>query len=108
MTPQLPADHPSPLTSETPDALGRIHAQLDEIAGQGRWSYQLTVTGATFAPVIHVTADWQLVEYHYADRPLRYELATGRALGATVADALHTLLAQIRAAVAIDDAFDEL
>jgi hypothetical protein len=81
---------------------------LDEIAGQGRWRYQFTITGATFAPLIHVAADWQLVENHYADRPLRHELATGRALGATVADALHTLVAQIRAAVAIEDAFDEL
>ena len=85
-----------------------VHAQLDEIAGQGRWSYQLTVTGATFAPVIHVTADWQLLEYHYAGRPLRRVLTTGRAMGATVSDALQTLVAQVRVAAAIEDAFDEL
>jgi hypothetical protein len=108
MTSDLPADHPSALASDHPDALDLLHAQLDEIAGQGRWSYQLTVTGATFAPLIHITADWQLVEYHYADRPLRHELATGRAIGATVSDALHALVAEVRAAVAIEDASDEL
>jgi hypothetical protein len=108
MTSLLPADHASAVAGDAPDALALLHAQLDEIAGQGRWSYQLAVTGATFAPLVHVAADWQLVEYHYADRPLRHELATGRATGATVSDALHNLLAQVRAAVAIEDAFDEL
>jgi hypothetical protein len=98
MTPDLPAEHPSALATDHPD----------EIAGRGRWSYHLAVTGARFAPLIHVTADWELVEYHYADRPLRHVLATGRAIGATVSDALHTLLAQVRAVVAIEDAFDEL
>ena len=108
MTPDLPAHHPSALASDDLDALDPIHAQLDDIAGQGRWSYQLTVTGATFAPLIHVTADWQLLEYHYAGRPLRRVLTSGRAMGATVSDALQALVAQIAAAVAIEDAFDEL
>jgi hypothetical protein len=108
MTPDLPADHLSALARDDPYAFDLLHAQLDEIAGQGRWSYRLTVSGATFAPLIHVSADWQLVESRYADRPLRHELATGRAIGATVSDALYTLVAQIRAAVAIEDAFDEL
>jgi hypothetical protein len=111
MTPQLPAhqgENPSALASDDVDALDRIHAQLDEISGQGRWSCQLTVTGATFAPLIHVTTDWQLLEYHYADRPLRRVVTTGRAMGATVSDALHALVEQIGAAVAIEDAFDEL
>lgn len=90
------------------DVLDRIHAQLDDIAGRGRWSYQLTVTGATFAPLVHVTADWQLVEYRYAGRPLRRVLTSGRAIGATVSDGLHALVAQVRAAAAIEDAFDEL
>jgi len=110
MTPQLPAhqgNNPTALSDEV-NAFERIHAQLDEIAGQGRWSYQLTVTGATFAPLIHVTAEWQLVEFHYAGRPLRRVLMSGRAMGATVSDALQTLVAQIRAAAAVEDAFDEL
>ncbi len=108
MTPDLPAHHPSPLVSDDLDDLDPLHAQLDDIAGQGRWSYQLTVTGATFAPLIHITADWQLLEYHYAGRPLRRVLTTGRAMGATASDALQTLVAQIRAAAAIEDAFDEI
>jgi hypothetical protein len=111
MTPHLPAHDgtsPSALASGDLDALDRIHAQLDDIAGQGRWSYQLTVTGATFAPLVHVAADWQLLEYHYAGRRLRRVVTSGRAMGATVGDALQELVAQIRAAVAIEDAFDEL
>ena len=64
--------------------------------------------GATFAPLIHVTADWQLLEYRGAGRPLRRVLISGWAMGATVSDALQALVAQIRAAVAIEDAFDEL
>ena len=108
MTPDLPADHLSALASDDLEALDRIHAQLDGIAEQGRWTYQLTVTGATFARLIHVTADWQLVEYHYAGRPLRRVLTSGRAMGATVSDAMQALVAQIAAAVAIEDAFDEL
>jgi hypothetical protein len=35
-------------------------------------------------------------------------LTSGRAMGATVSDAFHALVAQIAAAVAIEDAFDEL
>ena len=108
MTPDLSAQHPSALASDDPEPFDPVHAQLDDIVGQGRWSYQLTVTGATFAPVVHVTADWQLLEYRYAGRPLRRVLTTGRAMGATVSDALQTLVAQIRAAAAIEDAFDEL
>ena len=108
MTPDLPAHHPSALASDDLEPLDPIHAQLDDIAGQGRWSCQLTVTGATFAPLIHVTADWQLLEYRYAGRPLRRVLTSGRAMGATVSDALQTLVAQLPAAVAIEDAFDEL
>jgi hypothetical protein len=108
MTPDLPADHLSALARDDPYAFDLLHARLDEIAGQGRWSYRLTVSGATFAPLIDVSADWQLVEYRYADRPLRHELATGRAIGATVSDALYTLVTQIRAAAAVEDAFDEL
>jgi hypothetical protein len=108
MTPDLPAHDPSALASDDLAALDPLHAQLDDIAGQGRWSYQLTVTGATFAPLIHVTVDWQLLEYHYAGRPLRRVLTTGRAVSATVSDALQTLVAQIRAAAAIEDVFDEL
>jgi hypothetical protein len=111
MTPHLPAHqdkYPSGLVSDDLEPLDPLHAQLDDIAGQGRWSYQLTVTGATFAPLIHVTADWQLLECHHADRPLRRVLTTGRAMGATVSDALPTLVAQIRASAAIEDAFDEL
>ena len=108
MTPDLPADHLSALARDDPYAFDLLHAQLDEIAGQGRWSYRLTVSGATFAPLIHITADWQLVEYHYADRPLRRVVTSGRAMGATVADALQELVAKIRAAVAVEDAFDEL
>ncbi len=111
MTPHLPAhqdENPSALASDDLDALDRLHAQLDSIAGQGRWSYQLTVTGATFAPLVHISADWQLLEYRYAGRPLRRVVTTGRVMGATVSDALHALVAQVRAAVAIEDAFDEL
>jgi hypothetical protein len=108
MTPDLPADHLSALASDDPYAFDLLHAQLDDIAGQGRWSYQLSVSGATFAPLIHISADWQLLEYHYAGRPLRRVVTSGRAIGATVSDALHALVAQIRAAVAIEDAFDEL
>jgi hypothetical protein len=108
MTPDLPTDRLSALASDDPYAFDLLHAQLDEIAGQGRWSYQLTVTGATFAPLIHISADWQLLEYHYAGRPLRRVVTSGRAMGATVSDALQELVAQIRAAVAIEDAFDEL
>ena len=111
MTPDLPAHqgkNPSALTGDDLAPLDPLHAQLDDIAGQGRWSYQLTVTGATFAPLIHVTADWQLLEYRYAGRLLRRVLTSGRAMGATVSDASHALVAQIAAAVAIEDAFDEL
>ena len=108
MTPHLPADPQSAVARHNVDVLDRIHAQLDDIAGQGRWSYQLTVTGATFAPLVHVTADWQLVEYRYAGRPLRRVLSSGRAMGATVTGAVQDLVAQISAAAAIEDAFDEL
>ena len=108
MTPHLPADPQSVVARDNVDVLDRIHAQLDDIAGQGRWSYQLTVTGATFAPLVHVTADWQLVEYRYAGRPLRRVLSSGRAMGATVTDAVQDLVARICAAAAIEDAFDEL
>ena len=108
MTPHLPADPPSAIARDRVDVLDRIHAQLDDIAGQGRWSYQLTVTGAAFAPLVHVTADWQLVEYRYAGRPLRRVLSCGGAMGATVSDAVQDLVAQICAAAAIEDAFDEL
>jgi len=108
MTPHLLVAPGSTVIRDDMDVLDRIHAQLDDIAGRGRWSYQLTVTGATFAPLVHVTADWQLVEYRYAGRPLRRVLTSGRAMGATVSDGLHALVAQVRAAAAIEDAFDEL
>jgi hypothetical protein len=39
---------------------------------------------------------------------LRRVLTSGRAMGATVSDALQALVAQIAAAVAIEDVFDEL
>ena len=85
MTSHLPAHkakNPSALTGDDLEALDPLHTQLDDIAGQGRWTYQLTVTGATFAPLIHVTADWQLLEYRSAGRPLRRVLTSGRAMGA--------------------------
>ena len=64
--------------------------------------------GATFAPLIHVTVDWQLLEYRGAGRPLRLVLTSSRAMGATVSDALRALVVQIRAVVAIEDVLDEL